>query len=107
MMTATPWNRAEGISLCVAIESIAPQFGCHVALTGGLLYKPGARKDCDLVFYRIRQTPQMDVDGLFQALAVCLGLVKLSGEGWCHKATFEGKPVDCFFPELAGQGSSG
>lgn len=92
------WTKQEAIDLCIAIEQIAPAYGCHVALTGGTLYKPGDRKDCDILFYRIRQTPEIDVDGLFNALAE-IGLERTANHIWCHKATFQGKNVDCFFPE--------
>jgi len=49
------WTREEGIALCKAIEPIVATFGCHIALTGGLLYKDGKRKDCDLIVYRAGQ----------------------------------------------------
>lgn len=93
-----PWVQAQAIELCRQIEAICPAFGCHVALTGGLLYKDGERKDCDILFYRIRQVEVIDMDGLFDALAT-IGVVKVSGFGWCHKACFEGRQIDCFFPE--------
>lgn len=95
------WTQAEAIELCVKIEAICPKFGCHVALTGGLLYREGPRKDLDILFYRIRQVERIDIDGLFGALDG-IGLVEHSGFGWCHKATFNGKSVDCFFPEEDG-----
>lgn len=41
------WTQREAIDLCIKLERIAPAFGAHVALTGGLLYKSGQRKDCD------------------------------------------------------------
>jgi hypothetical protein len=92
------WTAQEGIDLCIKIEAICPKFGCHVALTGGLLYKQGERKDCDILFYRIRDWEEIDSDGLFEALEE-IGLVKCSGFGWCHKAKYQGRNVDCFFPE--------
>jgi hypothetical protein len=46
------WTQAEAIELCRKIEPIVSQFGCHIALTGGVLYKDGPRKDCDLIVYR-------------------------------------------------------
>lgn len=95
------WAQAEAIKLCVKIESICPKFGCHVALTGGLLYKTGERKDCDLLFYRIRQVKEIDIEGLFNALLE-IGLSKVSGFGWCYKCEYHGKPVDCFMPEEQG-----
>ena len=98
-----PWTRNDAIALCILVEQICPKFGCHVALTGGLLYKVGPRKDCDLLFYRIREVEAIDKDGLWAALSD-IGLEETDGFGWCHKATFQGKPVDCFFPE--GDGGS-
>lgn len=97
----TPWMRHDAIDLCCLIEQICPKYGCHVALTGGLLYKFGPRKDCDLLFYRIREAKEIAKDGLWAALSD-IGFEETEGFGWCHKATFRGKPVDCFFPEEDG-----
>lgn len=92
------WTHADAVDLCTRVELICPKFGCHVALTGGCLYKEGQRKDCDLIFYRIRQRSGIDLPGLFAALAEAK-LVKVSGEGWCVKAKYCGQPVDLLFPE--------
>jgi hypothetical protein len=92
------WTLDEAVAVCCAIEEVCPPFGCHVALTGGTLYKRGARKDLDLLFYRIRQEPEIDMDGLWAKLAA-LGIEKKSGFGWCHKAELAGRKIDCFFPE--------
>lgn len=97
----TYWKQSEAIDLCKIIELIAPKFGCHVALTGGLLYKEGARKDCDLLFYRIRQVSKIDTEGLLSALAL-FDVEKKSGFGWVYKATYKGKSIDMFFPESGG-----
>lgn len=96
------WTLAAAVDLCRHVETIAPDFGCHVALTGGCLYKDGPRKDLDLLFYRIRQEDDIDAEGLFEALAEELGMVKKSGFGWCHKCEYKGKKIDCFFPEEPG-----
>lgn len=93
------WTREEALDFCFAIEAVCPAFGCHVALTGGLLYKEGPRKDCDILFYRIRQVDKIDTDGLFKALELSLGLERYKGFGWVHKGTYMGKEVDMFFPE--------
>jgi hypothetical protein len=98
---ARGWTLAEAVTLCVEIEAVCPAHGCHVALTGGTLYKTGERKDLDLLFYRIRQTPEIDMDGLWAALAT-IGINKVTGFGWCHKAEFDGRKIDCFFPEEDG-----
>lgn len=95
------WTQQEAIELCVKIEAICPKFGCHVALTGGLLYKQGPRKDCDLLFYRIRQVKKVDLEGLWAALDE-IDFVQTSGFGWCFKANYRGKSVDCFMPEEQG-----
>jgi hypothetical protein len=93
------WTQADAISLCIEIENICPPFGCHVALTGGNLYKTGPRKDCDILFYRIRQVEVIDVDGLLDALTK-IGLGHSGDFGWVKKATYRGKSVDMFFPEF-------
>lgn len=100
------WTQAEAIKLCREIEQICPQYGCHVALTGGTLYKDGERKDADILFYRIRQVDEIDVDGLFSALET-IGVERASGFGWCIKATHHGRNVDCFFPEEEGDYPTG
>ena len=97
-MISKAWTQVEAVDLCTKIEVVCPLFGCHVALTGGTLYKQGPRKDCDLLFYRIRQVKRIDLDGLWKALRD-IGLNKMSGHGWCYKAVYKGKNVDCFFPE--------
>lgn len=104
-MITNHWNQLEAIALCRQIEQVCPKHGCHVALTGGTLYKEGLRKDLDLLFYRVRQEPEIDMEGLWQSLAV-IGIEMLSGFGWCYKAQFDGKAIDCFFPEEEGQGES-
>lgn len=91
------WTQQEAINLCVEIESICPKFGCHVALTGGCLYRAGERKDCDIVFYRIRESI-IDTDELWEALRK-IGFDMKDGGGWIFKAEYRGKKVDCFFPE--------
>lgn len=92
------WTQEQAISLCVQIEAICPKFGCHVAMTGGCLYKEGPRKDLDLIFYRIRQVGRIDVDGLLQALRT-LGFWKYEGGGWRYVGRIGGEGVDLLFPE--------
>ena len=38
------WNLNSAAALCRKIESVCPHYGCHVALTGGALYKDGEWK---------------------------------------------------------------
>ena len=96
-------NLEKAVKICSIIEEVAPRFGCHVALTGGCLYKQGERKDLDVLFYRIRQTKQIDYAGLFNALHEA-GFKSPDGFGWLFKSSYEGCPIDMFFPEEAGGG---
>lgn len=98
------WTQQEAIELCKKIEDVCPPYGCHVALTGGLLYKPGPRKDADIMFYRIRQVDEIDVKGLGKALQK-LGFKMARVHGWVRKATYQGKDVDFFFPEHVDTGT--
>ena len=92
------WTLEQAQSLCIVIEGICPQFGCHVALTGGCLYKLGERKDMDLIFYRIRQVKSINVKGLLEALEI-VGLTSFCGGGWRYVAKYHGKSIDLLFPE--------
>lgn len=93
---------AQAIILCREIEEIAPIYGCHVALTGGCLYRDGVRKDIDILFYRIRQVDKIDHDGLKAALQAVVGLTDIKGFGWLLKAKWKDMDVDMFFPEEIG-----
>jgi|WetSurMetagenome_2_1015567.scaffolds.fasta_scaffold00310_2 hypothetical protein len=96
------WTTEKAIDLCKHIEKICTAYGCHVALTGGTLYKEGKRKDLDILFYRIRQVKEIDINGLFIALSE-IGVYRVSGFGWCYKATLMDEyNIDCFFPEEQG-----
>lgn len=96
------WTHDRAVELCRRIEQFAPDFHCHVALTGGALYKDGPRKGCDILFYKIRQAPAIDKDGLFDALDK-IGLYVWANYGWCCKATYGTEymtqDVDLFFPD--------
>ena len=92
------WTLREAVELCTVLEFVAPNFGAHVALTGGLLYKDGPRKDCDVVLYRIRQVGSIDWKGLWRAFAL-VGVEFGKDHGWCKKASFRGKAIDFFDPE--------
>lgn len=99
-MNTTLWTHEEAVELCRQIEAICPAFGYHVALTGGLLYKSGTRKDCDVVLYQIRLATPSWV-AMCEALAK-IGLVCHEDFGFCTKAFFNGKPVDILRPEVPG-----
>lgn len=95
-----PWTQEAAIELCRKIEAFAPNYNLHVALTGGLLYKDGPRKDCDIVLYRVRHEPA-NWAGLWTE-AKEHGLVCVEDFGWCKKCRYEGKPVDIFDPDEDG-----
>jgi hypothetical protein len=103
----TVWTQAEAIDMCRAIESVIPAHGYHIALTGGLLYKHGMRKDADILFYHICAV-EGDWEKMWGALKL-IGLEKLKGEEGmrCVKASYWGKPVDCFFVPDGDDGTYG
>ncbi len=86
------------LELIQKIESVAPLAGCHVALTGGVLYKQGPRKDLDLLFYRIRQVATIDYVRLFDELEK-VGITRVKSFGWVTKAAYGDEGIDIFFPE--------
>lgn len=93
------WTQQEAIALCRLVERYCPVTGCHVALTGGCLYKDGERNDCDLIFYRIRQTPQINTQKLMELLQTQVGFDHITGGGWRYVGYYLGKKVDLLFPE--------
>jgi hypothetical protein len=93
------WTQDLAIDLCTRIEAVAPNFGCHVGLTGGCLYKRGPRKDLDVVVYRIRQVREVQREALFEMLNQALGVGVVRDCGFVVKATWCGLDVDFLFPE--------
>ncbi len=94
-------TREVAVALCFAVEAIAKNHSCHVALTGGCLYKAGERKDIDLLFYRVRQVAAIPMPALFDELET-IGLVARDRSQfgrWCVKCDWQGLSVDCFFPD--------
>lgn len=96
------WKFADVLTLCRVLEGFAPDYGCHVALTGGYLYKSGDRKDVDILLYRIRQVERIDLDG-FWALLKKLGFDYISNHGFVHKVEYNGKKIDFLIPEHDGE----
>ncbi len=94
------WTQEEAVMLARQVELIAPRFNCHVALTGGCLYKFGPRKDLDLLFYRVRAAKTIERDALLAELHDVLGLEIGERKGWVRKAKAGDKDIDLFFPEL-------
>jgi len=100
------WTREEGVALCTAIYNLpSEKFNCYPALTGGLLYKQGTRKDCDIVIYQRGdvngERPPIDWDALWIALKK-IGVELLCDYGYVKKCTYLGKTVDIFDPTKDG-----
>jgi hypothetical protein len=91
------WTLQQAVELATEVESICPNYGFHVGLTGGCLYKGGERKDCDLVFYRIRQDKNPDYPGLFVALKTHCGFQMVKDFGFVVKF-WKHSSIDCLFP---------
>lgn len=93
------WGRKQAIALCKQIEEFSPEFGAHVALTGGLLYKEGRRKDCDILFYRHRTFPEIRKKKLLEEIGKKT-LVQIEKDfGFVVKAKIGKLQIDFFFPE--------
>lgn len=102
----TPWGLAKAIALCTAIQNLPSQdFSCHPALTGGLLYKEGLRKDCDIVIYqrgdKDGKRDPIDWPGLWAALEG-IGLLLENDFGYVKKCRYEGLVVDILDPAQTG-----
>lgn len=93
-------NQQEAVHQCIQLEQYAPNYGFHIALTGGCLYKSGERKDCDVVLYRIRQNLDPDLEGFFNEL-VTMGWTWGKTHGWVQKMVSpSGQNFDFFYPEF-------
>ena len=97
--TSVAWTQKQAISFCTSLEGIAPAYGAHVALTGGLLYRSGKRKDCDVVIYRHGGWPEpIDRAGLQAACESMLGMITVRATGRVYKMLDkDGKQVDLLF----------
>lgn len=96
------WTIDEAVELAKLVEDVIPQYGYHVALTGGLLYKDGPRKDCDLVLYR-DGNERYELRNMLDKLETILNFdTQPDTQYRVHKATWRGKPVDLFLPENDG-----
>jgi len=95
------WTQKEAIELVTEIEKVCPSAGCHIALTGGALYKKGPRKDIDIIFYRIRQVKEIDTDKLFKLLDNKFDITIVGKYGWMCKAKCRNtnRGIDILFPD--------
>jgi hypothetical protein len=95
------WSIDEAREVCKLINSISLPYNCHPALTGGLLYKDGPRKDCDIVMYQRGDTKgaksEIDWVGLWAALKN-VGITLERDYGYCKKCLWKGKMIDILDP---------
>ena len=100
------WTQERAIELCRTLEPIAADHGCHVALTGGCLYRDGPRKDVDILLYRSLDEPAIDWVKLADAFLARAQVEIYADFGYCKKARYKGMRVDLFDPHEAGDASS-
>ncbi|AUR98070.1 hypothetical protein NVP1246O_63 [Vibrio phage 1.246.O._10N.261.54.E10] len=91
-------TQSDGITLCKIIHGKMSGAGFYPALTGGLLYKEGSRKDVDIVIYRNRQQEKFELEAIEKQLEEC-GLYEFQHFGFVSKAKWRGVTVDLFNPE--------
>ncbi|AUR81387.1 hypothetical protein NVP1072O_41 [Vibrio phage 1.072.O._10N.286.48.A12] len=92
-------SRDEAIELCELLYVEMSSHGFYPALTGGLLYKPGRRKDIDIVIFRNRQSvSHFEMEELTPLLEKC-GVKIINTYGFVTKAEWKGYTVDLFNPE--------
>ena len=91
-------NQNKGIELCKILYQKLKGAGFFPALTGGLLYKEGTRKDIDIVIYRHREQNKFEMHDIEKLLVEC-GLTDFKYYGFVTKAKWQGITVDLFNPE--------
>lgn len=111
------WTQAEAVALCRHVEPVVERFGCHVALTGGSLYKDGPRKDCDLIIYRHGLSHGETRGPFLETVNRGALLVALEDIDLYVTKTFvrvvkclhgdDNRPVDLIFPECESEGMPG
>ena len=92
---------ADGIELCRKLKPVLEIIGLYPALTGGVLYKDGRRKDIDIVIYRNRQEVRsFELNDKNVELALNATGVEITEYfGFVTKAKWNGFTVDIFNPE--------
>jgi hypothetical protein len=95
------WTQAQGLALVKAMYAFLQDDACpyYPALTGGLAYKDGPRKDCDIVIYHNRQHALRRKADVIADLKHMPGLKLVRDHGFVTKWTYGGKGVDIMFPE--------
>lgn len=91
--------------IATLMESMSVNHGLHIALTGGSLYKSGARKDIDFVLYHAsgEQRSYTAVEDFFSDLHAS-GFSNIKNYGRVTKCTYEGQSIDILYPEYMHRG---
>lgn len=95
-------KQLDGIEVCKAMYDAISESGYFPALTGGMLYKDGERKDCDIVIYRHRQKVDHFEMQEIEPLLKRVGFSDFKYFGFVTKAKYKGFDVDLFNPETIG-----
>lgn len=82
------WTQDQAVLFSREVEMRCLRFRCHIALTGGTLYKDGERKDLDLMLFRERQEKVVDTKALFEDFRK-IGLFQVSDHGWVVKFKYQ------------------
>ena len=90
----------KAIKLCKMLYEELGPLGLFPALTGGYVYKEGARKDIDIVLYCHRERKRTELP--LELLEGLEGLTISGHYGFVTKAYYKGKSVDIMFPEYKG-----
>lgn len=96
------WNISQAVELCRTLEDLTRPLEWHVGLTGGVLYKDGQRKDCDVILYSTQRS-QLDAKQLLSRISALPEVTAFRRYGYVTKFDYNGKPVDILMPELKGQ----
>lgn len=92
-------TQKDGVELCRKLYPLLKEVGIFPAITGGLLYKDGERKDIDILLYRHRQERcDFEVIDLAPLLSIA-GVIVKESFGFVTKAEWKGFEVDIFNPE--------
>lgn len=92
-------KQSTGIEICKALYDHLSPNGFFPALTGGLLYKDGERKDCDIVIFRHRQNVEQfemeDINSLLESF----WFTEIRHFGFVTKCKMGCYEIDLFNPE--------
>tara|TARA_R110002126_G_scaffold92186_2_gene218951 strand:- start:11098 stop:11484 length:387 start_codon:yes stop_codon:yes gene_type:complete len=92
-----PAERLDGIVLCQRFNTFLNK-KYFVALTGGLIFQQGERKDIDIIIYRNRETDKFEMLDI-QDILIEFGFIDIRFYGFVTKCKWQGYDVDIMHPE--------